>query len=601
MRTQYIAIISFSLCTISLSAQTPSERPLLPGEERYSDRPSITTRSDRGTSLYLETFDNGLGDWTPITIEGNVDWKWTDEGPGPTPSTYPVPPLSTTPGWAIIDDDHDGTMDVATEAFLVSPVIDLSAGPTDLMLEFDQYFQEYQNDSTFVGISTDGGNYWYEIELNKGVGRDNRPNPETKVINITDWVAGNPASVQIRFRYVSVWDYGWQVDNISIHELPPYEIALNFGFISHAHGGEEFGRIPSAQLNNEFLTGAELFNGGSMPLTDLQVTMEVRDEENSLVQSATFDHPLLASWDTVFVEQLVDIPASAEGIYTATFTVTCDEMDMDTDGTNNSHVRTFMIDENLYALDGIGVHPPGTELLSSTGTESFEGGQDELYLMNYFPLREPALVHGIQFDLHSASQAGGYVFVTILDSVDVWNDVVNQPLAESQIIDITQDHINAGTVNIAFDQAVQLGEGAYYAAVVLHSVAGASHLRIVDDRTVPQPALSAAIHIINDISYTNGNAWAIRMIMDPTVISVEEHAAPINATLLPNPTEGVFAVHTDITGDYTVQIFDQLGALVLADRYRGQATIDMGGRPAGVYSVRIVNDNAATTLRIVKR
>src|SRR5690606_35821559 len=133
-------------------------------------------------------------------------------------STYPVPPLSTTPGWAIIDDDHDGTMDVATEAFLVSPVIDLSAGPTDLMLEFDQYFQEYQNDSTFVGISTNGGNYWYEIELNKGVGRDNRPNPETKVINITDWVAGNPASVQIRFRYVSVWDYGWQVDNISIHE-----------------------------------------------------------------------------------------------------------------------------------------------------------------------------------------------------------------------------------------------------------------------------------------------------------------------------------------------------------------------------------------------
>src|SRR5690606_11579339 len=203
-----------------------------------------------------------------------------------------------------------------------------------------------------------------------------------------------------------------------------------------------------------------------------------------------------------------------------------EELDMDADSTNNSRVRSFMVDESLYALDGIGVHPSGTQMLSSTGTESFEGGEDELFLMNYFPITSSAMIHGIQFDLHSASQPGGYVFVSILDSMDVWNDVVNQPLAEIQIVDITQDHIDAGTVNVIFDQALQLGPGSYYAAVVLNSVAGASHLRIVDDRSVPQPALSAAIHISGDISYTNGNAWSIRMIMDPTLISVEEIESP---------------------------------------------------------------------------
>src|SRR5690606_21043712 len=104
-----------------------------------------------------------------------------------------------------------------------------------------------------------------------------------------------------------------------------------------------------------------------------------------------------------------------------------------------------------------------------------------------------------------------------------------------------------------------------------------------------------------DISYTNGNAWSIRMIMDPTLISVEEIESPINATLMPNPTDGEFRVHTDLTGDYTVEIFDLLGTLIHTDRYRGQATIDLSEHAGGVYMVRIESANSTTTQRVVKR
>ncbi len=48
----------------------------------------------------------------------------------------------------MIDDDYEGTNGMATEAYLITPVIDLSGAPTDLKLEFDQYFQEWQNDNT---------------------------------------------------------------------------------------------------------------------------------------------------------------------------------------------------------------------------------------------------------------------------------------------------------------------------------------------------------------------------------------------------------------------------------------------------------------------
>jgi len=104
----------------------------------------------RGSAYYTESFDAGLNGWTETTPVGSVEWKWTDVGPGLTTSLYPVPPLTTsTPnGWVIVDDDFDGNSGQPTETVLVSPSIDLSAAPTALKLEFDQYFQEFNNDTT---------------------------------------------------------------------------------------------------------------------------------------------------------------------------------------------------------------------------------------------------------------------------------------------------------------------------------------------------------------------------------------------------------------------------------------------------------------------
>src|SRR5690606_15137636 len=64
----------------------------------------------KGSSFFSESFDNDLNGWDVVTTTGQVHWKWTETGPGPTSSIYPVPVLNTsTPsGWAIIDDDHDG-------------------------------------------------------------------------------------------------------------------------------------------------------------------------------------------------------------------------------------------------------------------------------------------------------------------------------------------------------------------------------------------------------------------------------------------------------------------------------------------------------------
>ncbi|MCB0793227.1 MAG: hypothetical protein KDB88_00690, partial [Flavobacteriales bacterium] len=169
--------------------------------------------SAKGTTYFSEPFDAGLNGWTVNTPSG-VDWAWTDVGPGPTTSTYPVPPLnsSSPSGWVIVDDDFLG-QGLTTETSLISPVIDLSMAPQFLKLEFEQYFQEWQEDHCYVGVSTDGGVTWDETEIGEGVGRDGRPNPELVDLDISSWVANDPANVQLRFRYTSIWDYGWQIDN----------------------------------------------------------------------------------------------------------------------------------------------------------------------------------------------------------------------------------------------------------------------------------------------------------------------------------------------------------------------------------------------------
>ncbi len=552
-------------------------------------------------AFYLETFEESFGDWTQHTQEGIVDWVWTDEGPGTTGSTYPVPPLNTSAGWAMIDDDHEGQIGMPTEAFLVSPVIDLSNAPPNLKLEFDQYFQEWQNDFTYVGISTNGGISWTEVLINQGVGRDLRPNPELKSINITDLVAADPANVQIRFRYKSIWDYGWQIDNIGIYELPPYELELIDGTISHSGDGSEFGRVPADQFGTELYVAAQLFNGGSMPLSDVIVTIEVFGPNGLPAYTHDLQLAELPSWDTVTVSAMITVPPSVAGIYHATFTAMCTEGGQENDPTNNAHDHNYSIGSDMYCLDGIGVHPPENERTLSIGTGSFLDNADALLLMNYFFVREPLTVYGLQFDLGPGSQPGGFVVVNILDSSEVVSDLVDQPLEQSELHDITQSDIDAGTVNVPFNSPVLLQPGAYYAGVSLNSISNTADISIVDDVTVAQPVRAALINTSSDeLTYANGNAFAIRLLLDGSAISVEENADRLNFEVGPNPTNGPIAITFGSNGLYTFELRDLSGRLLRSGTSRSPG-MDLSDLPAGVYALHVTRDGITGAARVVKQ
>jgi hypothetical protein len=499
---------------------------------------------------------------------------------------------STPSGWAIIDDDFDGVGGQSSDASLISPAIDLSSAPANLRVRFEQYFQEFQADACFVGVSTDDGTTWNEVEINAGVGREGRPNPEVIEVNISEWVAANPSFVRLRFRYTSTWDYGWQVDNITIVEQFQYDLVAMSSFLSHTGTGEEYHRIPASQLNPTMLVGGEVKNDGSLAQTGVVATMSVRDASDNQAFSATSNLGSLAANTSVFMEEFATVPALANGLYDATLSVSSDQSASDANTANNSVVRAFEVTDSRYAIDGIGIHPGGSTI-GSLGTNSFTDAEDGLKIMVYYEVRSPLTVQGLEFLITSNTAIGGYVTAAIHDTSDVLAATpdFNSPVVESDAYDLVEGDLSAGLVNVLFANPVVLQPGGYYAVLTLYSNAGQGTIRVQDDLTIAQPSLTSLI-------FTNGNAMSVRLMTEGT----NNVAAATESGLMavfPNPSTGRIQVDLGRDGTFQADLYDATGSLVRSIVLGRTSNIDLSDLAKGVYTLQLNTSAGRSQQRVV--
>lgn len=378
--------------------------------------PSIPTPlgAAKGSAYYTETFDTGMGAWTVQSGVGNLDWIWTNTGPGPTSSTYPVPPLltSTPSGWMIIDDDYSGQPGVEAESSIVSPVIDLSSAPVNLKVEFDQYFQEFVNAAVacWVGVTVDGGFTWNEVNINEGVGRDGRPNPELVDVDISAWVALDPTNVQLRFRYIATWDYGWQIDNVYIRELPMNDMALlgvkqtDFNFDLNGLANIEYSVYPQEQTREMIMQGA-VKNKGYLAQSGVQLSVAVGGAGSGTQVSVPYD-AISGQVDTVSV---AGYTPGALGTYTLDFTV--DQNEADDVPANNTGTSGFQVDACQWAQDdGIAQNkfrPLGVNL------------EEPYALGNYFDVANSgSTLYGIAVAIDDSTLVGTPIYGSVLDIND---------------------------------------------------------------------------------------------------------------------------------------------------------------------------------------
>lgn len=541
-----------------------------PAHQEHRDgyrRPAVVMphRAERGAAFYTESFDNSLNGWTVQTTQGSVNWKWTSTGPGPTSSTYPVPVLNTsTPsGWAIIDDDFEGVPGAATNSSLVSPVIDLSSAPANLKVEFDQYFQEFQQDRTYVGVSTDGGTTWNETEINIGVGRDGRPNPEAVDVNISAWVAANPSNVQLRFRYESVWDYGWQVDNIAILELPANDMALQrtantaFDFENTEFSFMDYSVYPVTQIT-ALTPSALVRNKGFATQTGVRVNFSVEGPSGPELNGATPPASFTAGQEAT-VNPPSFTPSGAIGEYTLTYSVTQDQTDDVPD--NNSVISRIQVSNNVFAHDDGVVDNFQTQSPDNL-SEAFEVG-------SYFVPEQTAWLTAVQVAVHENTPPGAFIYgAAYFPSAS--NTEHPDLIDLSTTVAVTSADLNpiggSTFITIPFSNPIRLDAGQPY-LIVAGSFDGPDNVHFATSGiSAPQVSNIHYPSLGTDFQFFITRTPMVRAVLSPNVsVGEQDMAGARGLKVQPNP----FAEHTRLSFSLQqathveVEVFDATGRSVM--------------------------------------
>lgn len=87
-----------------------------------------------------------------------------------------------------------------------------------------------------------------------------------------------------------------------------------------------------------------------------------------------------------------------------------------------------------------------------------------------------------------------------------------------------------------------------------------------------------------------------------TAVGVDE-AEELTVSFYPNPTIDVLTYNLNgANGNTNIDLFDMNGKVVASDIAQGtRGTMDVSNLPAGIYTVRIVNENSVTTARMIKQ
>ena len=500
-------------------------------------------------------------------------------------------------GYALFDSDLVGTSTGTQDAFMTfTGSIDCSMYP-NVVLEFNQRVRMWQTTETIFEVSNDNGATWiqFPVNLDKATSTLYQENSQ---INITS-AAGGQANVKLRLRYIGAWDYAWLVDDLKIVEQPAYDLRSLAPFIAGTNNlGIEYGKTPVAHLDASYDIGGNAFNFGASTNTNTVANVNFGSGLNYNYSIGT-----IVMNDTV-AYGATETPNLTVGVYNGTYTVSStEEVSGSALFANNIYNRNFAVTDKVYAMDGIGVNPTSTQTTTTLGSDSFNTPTGTIFA-NMYHLRggnTNNVVVSLEIGISSATTAGTSIQVAMIDTATFFADGyqsltdLNGNIAESDFYTVTAADVSAGKITVFFPQPVALADDAYYAAV-LTEVNATSNIRILNDETVLQPSYASMIHLIGDATYSNGNAFAIRMNMG--VLGLDE-TADANLSVYPNPSTEVVTIESNMT-EGTIQIIDLTGKVVANQTVNGVATaFNTTALTNGIYTVILTNGSTVETRKFI--
>lgn len=501
-------------------------------------------------------------------------------------------------GYALFDSDGIGTQGGLQDALMTyTGTINCSLYP-NVILEFNQRIRMWQTTETIFEVSNNGGATWipFPVNLNKSTSTLYQ---EVGQVNISS-AAGSQGSVKIRLRYKGSYDYAWLVDDLKIVEQPASDIRSISPFYSGTNNeGIEYGRTPVAHLDDTYEVGGYAFNFGSTGATAVAASVSI----NALNFNYTVG--AVASADTTMYSG-TETPSTPVGIYTGVYTVTsAEELSTAPTYSNNVGKRNFEVTDNVYAIDGIGVNPTELQSTTSLGSDSFDTPDGTIFANMYHLRAAENQIGSIEIMLSSTSTAGTEIQVAIIDTAVLLNDLADPVLdldnneALSEIYALTAQDITNGKAVVSFTQTVKLDAGAYFAAVIT-SVNATNIIRILDDQTVAQPFYASMIHLVGDATFSNGNAFGIRV--NTTAVSGIDEISSNSFSVSPNPAAEIININSDKMLNAVVTVTDITGKVVKTSSINGfTASVNTTGLNNGIYYVTIAEGSSSSTQKVVVR
>lgn len=607
------AVFFSCVCSVAAVAQKNTSSRIIPDapisqKTTYveAQRSQPVSGADRVT-LWSDDFSNPANWIIAHSGDFNSDFEigtgLESTGPYATPAI-----LSTTAGNGYAMYNSDGYGNEAGVAYeqphiTTANPINLADNP-NVVLEFETQYRRFNNEQTYLIVSTDGTfpeltdptadistlpgviKVWEEGELSQGVSPGN---PTVRSFNISE-IAGNAPQVWVRLQFTGIWGYAWYIDDIKIYEQFQHDAKIFNAYVSSTGTGEEYGRILQTQMPAEMNVGCMVKNLGYEAMSNVTVSI---DYDGSI---STYSQAELLPGDTMFVDDYIAV-SNALGQYNLNYSVTSDNSDGDAN--NDTDVRYYEVSETEYALDAIGLHPPGTASLGSYGTNSYADNADEFMMFTYFPISQTETFNCVKIQLANGTVAGAEVIVAVHDTLSILADAVDAPIGGSDSYIILQTDIDNGFAAVPLTDPLTLDPEAYYVSVACYSNENANDVRVLDDLTVPQPNNASLIFLPADgVVYGNGNAFAIRLSTE-ICIDVNEVAGAQELqgiTVYPNPVGGgIINIAAKQRENYTVEIFDAAGKMVESKNFQMTSAIDVEHLAKGVYTLRVRTADAAST------
>jgi hypothetical protein len=584
--------------------------------ESPKETTSQNTEKALGFEFYYDNFDNvvgGVGLTSPLGAS-----SWTINNSGQTGPTFGWTIDNVRDGWwapataiastsegkfAELTNGNPTLQPAGTQAIGVTYT--MTSGPIDVMTlaatdEVSMSFQQYGakfNDNQQIFVSTNGttwqlvGSNVNKPTLSAANTGNAYPNPELKIINLVNFIAGNAGSVYIRFSWTSEFPaettpnawvaYGWYIDDLKLFTNPDNEVAIAATFIGDFITDWSYSQVPVDQVT-PMVVGFALENRGIDDMTAAPVNVSIRLNGTEVLN---FNEPitlLSGMSDTFFITSAYT--PSTLGDYTVLVTLPADDL-----LTNNSSISAVMkTTEYIFGHD-----------YGGTASQGFD--EDGAYAIgNLYQMYADQEVAAVNVRFRSGTTVGQEVEVAIYGvtaGIQGTLDFVTVTYHTVVAADLT-----APFTVIRLDAPALLSQDNLYMVYVKKSD-GSDRLNVAsspvgdnDFSTVVYGPFAAA----NAVNYFNDWSWSpfVRLNFDPS-LSIENVSLLDGVKVYPNPSNGLITISNDNGTENTITILDMTGKVVVTRVVNTSLEMDLNSFGSGVYMVEVSNENGKKAERVV--